>query len=392
MTVDKSLWGVQPSGFYAPTIEDILADETADLLAVVDPGLDLDADAPEGQTAGIRARQYALAWEALQVVHDANNPDNAEADLLDDICKLDGTVRPGAAPTVVVAQCTLTSGTVLAAGTALANVAGFPDVQLTPAADFTAPSDGTFDVTFACVDSSPISVPVGSLQISAPISGWTSIGNTAPGVLGHLVFDDTQTRLLRESELARTGSTTTLALQADIDALPEVVSSYVLENTGATTDANGLPPHTIAPVVYASALVSIPALAQTIWEGKPAGVGTYGTTAISYTDTTGVLRTVSYTPVEQVPIYLSYSLITTTGYVGSTAVAEAVATALTQLAAPGTPVRALKAEASALALGGVVDVNSFALDVGSPPTGTTNIALGAFQIATFAAANITVTP
>ena len=392
MTVDKSLWGVQPSGFYCPTIEDILADESADLRSVVDPSIDLDADAPEGQTAGIRARQYALAWEALQVVHDANNPDNAEGDLLDDIDKLSGTARPGAAPTIVVAQCGLTSGTVLGNGAAFANVEGFPDIQLTPAADFTAPSDGTFDVTFTCADDGPIAVPANSLQISAPISGWLSIANAAPGVLGNDVADDTQTRLLREAELARTGSTTTIALQADIDALLDVTSSYVLENTGSVTDVNGLPPHTIAPVVYANALVSLPALAQTIWEGKPAGIDTYGTTAISYTDTTGTLRTVNYTPVTPVPIYLAYTLLTTTGYVGAPAVADAVAAAMTQLAQPGTTVRALKAEAAALALGGVVDVSAFALGTSPGPTGSANIPIGPFQIATFASANISVSP
>jgi hypothetical protein len=171
-----------------------------------------------------------------------------------------------------------------------------------------------------------------------------------------------------------------------------VISAYVLENTGSTTDSNGLPPHTIAPVVYATALVSLPALAQTIWEGKPAGIATYGSTAISYTDATGTLRTVNYTPVTPVTIYLSYTLLTTTGYVGAPAVAEAVAAAMTQLAQPGSTVRALKAESAALALGGVVDVTAFKLDVSSPPTGTTNIAIGAFQIAVFSAANITVAP
>ena len=40
--VPKELWGVQPNGFYAPTIEDIVADESADLLSYVDPGLDLE--------------------------------------------------------------------------------------------------------------------------------------------------------------------------------------------------------------------------------------------------------------------------------------------------------------------------------------------------------------
>ena len=392
MTVPKELWGVQPTGFYAPTIEDILADESADLRAVVDPGIDLDPDAPEGQTAGIRARQYALAWEALQVLHDANNPDNAEDDLLDDVCKLSGTMRPGATATTVVVQCVLTSDTTLANGTALANVSGKPDVLFTPTVDFTAPSDGTFDVTFECVDVGPIPVPTNSLQISAPVSGWSSIVSNAQGVPGHLVFDDTDTRLLREAEIARMGSTTVLALQADIDALPAVISSIVLENTGETTDGNGLPPHTIAPVVYASGLLDTTALALTIWQGKAAGVGTAGSTPISFVDETGTTRTVNYTPITSVPIYLTYALQTTTGYIGASAVALAVATAMTAITTPGATVRALQAEAAALNLGGVVDVTDFYLGTAPSPSGTGNITVDAFQIATFDPSNISVTP
>ena len=384
--VPKELWGVQPEGFYAPTIEDIVADESADLLAFVDPGLDLDPDAPEGQVLGIRARQYALAWEALQVIHDSNNPDSAEDDLLDDICKLSGTARPGATSTTVVVQCALTSGTTLANGTAFASLTGKPDVQLTPTVDFIATSDGNFPVAFACVDTGPISIPVNSLQISSPISGWTSIVSSTAGVTGHDVFDNTQLRLLREIELARTGSTTALALQADIVALPAVVSCTVLSNDGQTTDSNGLPPHTIAPVVYASGLLDTTALAAVIW-GKAAGIGTYGTTPISFVDSTGATRTVLYTPVTPVPMTLVYNLATTTGYIGAAAVSAAIAAALTLVATPGSTVRVLKCEALALALGGVVDVNSFTLN-----GGTSNVAVGPFAIATFDPVAITVTP
>jgi hypothetical protein len=386
MTVPKELWGVQPNGFYCPTIEDIVADESADLRAYVDPNLDLDPDAPEGQVVGIRARQYALAWEALQVVHDANNPDNAEGDLLDDLCKLSGTVRPNAAPTTVVAQCTLTDGTTLVNGAAFANVIGKPDILLTPIADFTAPSAGTWPVTFACVDTGPIAIPVNSLEISAPISGWSAIVSAAAGIMGHDVYDDTQTRLLREAEIARTGSATTLAMQADILAVAAVISCTVLENDGATTDSNGLPPHTIAPIVYASGALVTADLAAVIWD-KAAGIDTFGTVAISFVDSLGVVRTVLYTPVEPVPVTLTYTLDTTTGYVGAPAVALAVAAILAQIAAPGTPVRALKAAAAALASGGVVDVLSFTLN-----GGTSNLTIGPFQIATFDPADISVTP
>ncbi len=381
----KELWGVQPDQFYAPTIEDITADLSADLLAYVDPGLDLSPNSPEGQIVAIRARQFALAWQSAKAIHDANNPDNAEDDLLDDICKLVGLARPGATSTTVVAQCVLTAGTTLASGTAFANVTGRPDVQLTPVADFTAPSDGTFAVTFACVDTGPIAIPANSLQISAPISGWSAISSAAAGVTGHDVFDDTDLRPLRQTELERTGSATVLALQADISALPAVISCTVLENTGASVDGNGLPSHTIAPIVYANGFLDTAVLASTIWQ-KAAGIDTHGTTPISFVDDFGVTRTVRYTPVTPVPITLVYNLETTTGFDHASA-AVAIANALTQITSPGSTVRVLQCEALALTLGGVTDVNSFTIN-----GGTSNVAVTSFQLATFDPANISVSP
>jgi hypothetical protein len=265
-------------------------------------------------------------------------------------------------------------------------VTGKPDILLTPTADFTAPSDGTFPIAFACVDTGPIAIPANSLQISAPISGWSAIASSAQGITGHDVFDDTQLRLLRETELARTGSATVLALQADIAVVPNVISVTVLENTGQVVDSNGLPPHTICPVVYASGQLNTTALAAVIWQ-KAAGIDTYGSIPISFVDDLGVTRTVFYTPVTPVPMTLVYDLLTTTGYAGAVAAAEALAEALTLVTTPGSTVRVLKCEALALTLGGVVDMNSFTLNGGS-----TNVTVAPFSLATFDPADITVTP
>jgi hypothetical protein len=205
-------------------------------------------------------------------------------------------------------------------------------------------------------------------------------------VTGHDVFDNTQLRLLRETELARTGSATVLALQADIAALPAVKSVTVLENDGQVTDSNGLPPHTIAPIVYASGLLDTTVLASVIWQ-KAAGIDTYGSIPISFVDGLGVTRTVKYTPVTPVPMTLVYDLLTTTGYAGAVAAAAAIAEALTLVTTPGSTVRVLKCEALALTLGGVVDVTAFTLNGGS-----TNVTVAPFSLATFDPADITVTP
>jgi hypothetical protein len=235
------------------------------------------------------------------------------------------------------------------------------------------------------VDTGPIAIPANSLQISAPISGWSAISSAAAGVPGSDVADDAQLRPLRDEELARTGSATVLALEADIIALDAVKSCIVLENTGATTDANGLPPHTIAPIVYASGLLDTAQLAAVIWQ-KADGIGTYGNTPITFVDANDETRTVNYTPITPVPMTLVYVLDTTTGFDHASA-AAAIAKALEAVTSPGATVRFLKAKAEALALPGVADVSSFTIN-----GGTSNVGVMPFQLATFDPADISVTP
>lgn len=392
MSADPTTWGVQPTGFYVPNIDEITTAINNGMRAYVDPDFDTDPDSPDGQVIGVHARQLGLVWEALGRIHDANNPDNAEDELLVEVCKLSGTKEEGPQPTTVIANCTLAAGTLLQKQTAFANILNHPELLFTPAQDYTAASDGTFPVTFVSVNTGPIPVPPSTLTvISAPITGWSAVTNPSAGVLGNNGDTDTTLRARREAELAATGSTTALALQADIQALAGVISCEVLQNLTNYTDVNGVPPHTIEPVVYHSLDLDLSLLAKTIWNNQ-AAVMTAGTTHITFVDTNGATRDVYYTPVEAVPIYLTYTLATASGYVGSTQVSQDIAAAMTRLATPGAAVKALQAEALALVEGGVTDVTSFHLGTTPAPGGTTNINLTARQIGTFDPANITVTP
>src|SRR5512142_179404 len=270
MTADPSTWGVQTAGFVVPNADEIITAINTGMLAYVSSDFDTDPDSPDGQVVGVFARQLALVWEALGRIHDANNPDNAEDELLVEISKLSGTVKQGPQPTTVEARCTMTAGTTLEAGVALASVFNHPDLLFTPAADFTASADTTYTITFVCTQTGPIPVPVHTLTvISTPLTGWTAVTNDAAGVLGNTGDTDTILRARRDAELAATGSTTGPAIAADILAIGEdVISCEVLVNTANTTDANGVPAHCFECVVYHAGTLSLPTLARTIWNNQ----------------------------------------------------------------------------------------------------------------------------
>jgi hypothetical protein len=339
--------------------------------------------------AGVYAREAALIWEAGQELHDSNDPDNAENAQLQNICKLSGTAMQGPQATTVPTNCTLIAGTVLQNGVAIAALNLKPDVQFTPISDFTAPYTGVFTVPFECLTIGAIPVEAGELIIiSSPITGWSAVFNPLPGVTGSSGDSNEVLRLRREADLAATGTSTAPALEADIAAMSGVVSVRVLENDTGTTDGDGVAPHFTESIVYGT--IDETALAQVIWEGKPAGHSTQGTTLISFVDSKGVTRSVYYTPAEAVPIYLTYTLDKTgTGYVGDTQAKADIVNGLQASTKPGKPVVAIRTAAEALKVQGVADVTSYALGTAPSPSGTANIPITVRQIATFSSGNVT---
>lgn len=400
MNTDTTTWGVQPNGFYTPTQEDLLAKIQQDQQTYIDIAFDISPDSPEGQNSGIFSRQLALAWEAIAALNAAQSRDGAEGDLLTRAGTLVGTPRNGPSTTKVVCSVTLEAGTTLEAGVSLASLVNKPDVLFTPTETHTAVLSGTVSLVFEAVEPGPIPCPAGQLTvISTPTTGWLGVGNPEVGVLGSVgdTLDDPAYRLRQVQDLARAGSSTAAALAVDLvyDAatgagVPGVLDAWVLENDTDYTDANGVPPHAIEPVLYLDGTQVASQLARAIWEGKKAGTPTAGSSSASFTDDTGETRTVYYTEVVQRPVYLSYTLTTGTGYVGAPAVKSYLVDYLTTRYGVGADVLYLVARAAPLVLTGVTDVPTMTLGFAPAPIGVANLSIGPREIATFAAGNITV--
>ena len=85
--------GLSPEGFIAKTQTEIVDDMQANQRAVISPTWDPDPDSATGQTNGIVARQVAIVWEGLEEVYHSFDLDSAEGDALDNIGKLKGIPR-----------------------------------------------------------------------------------------------------------------------------------------------------------------------------------------------------------------------------------------------------------------------------------------------------------
>ena len=103
---------------------------------------------------------------------------------------------------------------------------------------------------------------------------------------------DAEVRARISSALAGRGTSTQDALLAALKSTQYVRDVKLFVNDTESTDANGIPAHSIAPVVYGGLSADI---ANAIFAKKAPGIGTYGSTTQSVTDSYGENHNVKFT-------------------------------------------------------------------------------------------------
>ncbi len=148
----------------------------------------------------------------------------------------------------------------------------------------------------------PVTAPAYSMtNILTPISGLSSVLNVIDAVAGQAVESDAAFKARRIASLSITASATVSAIYSKVSQVVGVTGCLVFENVTDSTDGFGRPPHSIQVLVsgtYAAADV-----ANAIWNSKPAGVATYGTSSYVITDSQGIAHTIYYSAPTIVDLY-----------------------------------------------------------------------------------------
>lgn len=387
-------FGVTPTGFVRPSLQELLALIQADQRAEISQTMDLSTESLLGQNNGIYARQLSLAWEALEAIHNGTDPDRAEDDQLTSISKLTGTERRGESKSLVTATVTLEPGVTLLAGVHFAHVDGKPDVRFTPRADYTAGggAPAAYAVEFESENSGPVQAPANTLTVIAtPVVGWIDVINALDAdPLGRLTDSNAELRLRREQSLALSGSSGADQIRADVLAVTNVVSVQVFENWTDATDAEGLPEKSFEVVLFGDT-ADDDEIAQAIWGSKPGGIQAYGTTGDSGTalDANGDPHTVPFSRATEVPIYIAFTVTRRDGYVGDTPLKAAIAEALDAAMGTGADVSTWDVAEAAHGLG--AKLTDIAIGIAPSPTLDDDIAIGNRSIARFDTSRITFT-
>lgn len=317
-------FGVTDQGYVLPTQQQLLDLMAADQKATINPNADTSSDAVLGQINGVVTRQLMIGYEAQQVTYNSNDPDVVEGLLQTQLAKLTGTARDGATQSAVTLTCDLDVGTTLLAGITLAAVAGNPDSQWTPKANYTAPSAGVNFVPFVSVTTGPNEADAGTITIrTTTVVGWNSVTNADPAVPGNNVESNPALRVRREQELQGGGAGNVDAIRAALLKIneplgPSVFSAQMLNNTTDFIDANGVPQHSTEAIIWDGPALAVANndIAQVLWDKGSSGIRNFGTSSGVAIDKLGNPQTVAFTRVTQRNVYIAVGLTLRTGYPG----------------------------------------------------------------------------
>jgi len=226
-----------------------------------------------GRIINIYAEREALVWEEVQAVHDSAYPDSADGVNLDGVAALTGVERLSATFSTVTVTVTGTPGASGSAGR-IFEVQGTGERFQTDVA-VTIGGGGTVDVECTALNPGAVQANAGTLNIIVtPVSGWSSINNSADADVGRPIETDAALRLRRRTSLQVIGAAAVDAIRAriinDVDGVTDV---FVFENEENFPDSDGRPPKSINCVVQDGDANEI---AQVIWDSKAAGIETCG--------------------------------------------------------------------------------------------------------------------
>ncbi|WP_163554800.1 baseplate J/gp47 family protein [Klebsiella pneumoniae] len=299
---------VTAEGISAPDYQTVLDTITGYFQQIYGSDAYLEPDSKDGQMVAL----VALA------IHDANNtaisvyrsfsPATALGDALTSNVKINGITRRAATNSTVDLLLTGTVGTTITNG----SVRDTNSVVWNLPATVVIGSDGTVVATATCVNSGAVAAVAGSVNgINTPTRGWASVTNPLAATVGVAAETDAELRVRQSQSVALSSLTPFDAVDGAIANVEGVTRHKLFENDTETTDANGLPAHSISAIVEGG---DATAIANTIRSVKGQGVSTYGTTAVIVTDKYGNPYTIRFSRPIDVPVYVSITLKALTGY------------------------------------------------------------------------------
>jgi uncharacterized phage protein gp47/JayE len=263
---------INSAGITAPTYAQILANLKAAYLGIFGSDAYLGNDSQDGQLLGIFAAAINDSNAATIQTYNNFSPAFALGNGLSSAVKINGIRRLVASNSTAPMLITGQAGTIINNGM----VSDAASHNWALPATVTIPTGGSITVLGTSATLGSVAAPSGSInQIATPTLGWQTASNTTDATLGAPVETDYALRLRQSISVAYPALAVNQAVAAAVANVPGVLKSELYENPLSTTDANGIPGHSICVVASGGDPVAV---AGAIASRKTPGTGTYGTT------------------------------------------------------------------------------------------------------------------
>lgn len=301
-----------PTGFIAPTQDEIMAGLWADWQAAFDNALSTNLETPQGQVVtsqtAILNDSFALFLSLMNNV----DPAFASGRMQDALCRLNFLTRKEATATQVVATCTGLNGLVIPAG----SLAKATDGRIYASVAAGTISSGAADIIFECVDKGPITCAAGTLNsIYQVVSGWDSIANAADGTPGRNDESRRDFEARRQASVAANAVGTNGAMKGAVLNVAGVTDVYVIDNPSAssvTKQGVTLPAYCVYAAVKGGTDADV---AKALWSKKAPGAPWYASanTTVTVTDTDGYVTpyptySIKFQRPSNLPVYFAVSI------------------------------------------------------------------------------------
>lgn len=400
--------GLTPQGYQIKRLNDVLTDAASSLSTITDPVSgeslqpDFSSNDPAMQVVQVPLEGVGEAWQISQVAYGQFNPSIASSAALSGLVQLNGIERDLDVASTVILTLTGTPGVTI---TGPRTVSDANDVnQWTISSDFTFGSGGTVSVTATCTVTGPISASANTItRIVTPSGGWTAVNNASSATVGRNEETDIELRNRRRNSTLAPASGPAEAVFSNLLNVSGVTYARVYINNTMTTDSRGIPAKNQACVIVGGNDQDI---ASTILARSGAGVEFFGTTSFTLTDLQGEPYTIKWTRPTEIPIFVAINITTDDSYpdTGANDIRQAIIDYARSGAIalgiedgfrdtgfqPGSSVVHSRLFTPINSVAGHT-VNSLFIGTSANPTATSDISVQFDQIASFSAANITIT-
>lgn len=375
-------FGLTKIGFTPKRYPDILKEKELRARELFGAEVNLTEASPLGMLIRLNAWDEAMVWQQLEEVYLSAFVSSAEGLSLDRKCQDIGIMRHlgtrahGTVKFAFSSQAVVHSGTELqtANGVLFRTILGlyYPgglSIPENPPPVTEVPVEAVVPGVNGNVDAGTIT------RLVSPIAGVTGVTNLYAMSGGMDTESDAQLRGRYLRSVAKPGGSSAAAIEAAILDVDGVLDVDVRQNTTMSATVDGIPPKSIAPVVWGGVTGEI---AQAIFAVKPAGIQCWGEDEVAtITDSRGVEHMIGFDRPDSIVVDVDATLVVDALYPldGDDQVETAIEMYLTDLGL-GDDVIYTRLISRIHSVPGIVDITALTANLG-----TTNIPIDETEVA-----------